>query len=173
MSQFTLIIKPETYEIEQKYTEALTSRSYSDDSGLDVFFTRDFCLSSGETCLLPLNIRTEMVDSEGNNVSYILMPRSSIYKTKFRQSNSQGLIDAGYRGVLMVPIDVLISENNFNSSSCGFIPQNYKIEKWQRLFQICAPNLSPFSVKVLKADDDTEKLSDSIRGEKGFGSTGK
>ena len=45
-------------------------------------------------------------------------------------------------------------------------PQPYKIEKGQRLFQICGRFLESINLEL------TEELSDSIRGEGGFGSTG-
>ena len=41
------------------------------------------------------------------------------------------------------------------------------IKKGQRLLQICMPNLSPFKVYIV------DKLDNTIRGEGGFGSTGK
>jgi dUTPase len=41
------------------------------------------------------------------------------------------------------------------------------IDAGTRLFQLCAPDLSPLSVKIV------DNLPDSARGEGGFGSTGK
>ena len=43
---------------------------------------------------------------------------------------------------------------------------NYLIDKGTRLFQICAPDLSPLKVVVVY------ELSETSRGEGGFGSTG-
>ena len=42
-----------------------------------------------------------------------------------------------------------------------------KEETYGRLFQICMPDLSPFSVKIV------DSLNDTTRGGGGFGSTGK
>lgn len=84
---------------------------------------------------------------------YYLMPRSSIIKTPLRQSNSIGLIDAGYRGELIAAVD-------------NYSDDTYLIEKGIRLFQLVFPNLQPFNVEFVNELDVTE------RGEGGFGSTG-
>jgi dUTPase len=46
---------------------------------------------------------------------------------------------------------------------------NYTVEKHNRLLQICHPKLEPFIVKLV----DESELSETERGEGGFGSTGK
>jgi dUTP pyrophosphatase len=61
----------------------------------------------------------------------------------------------GYRGHLIG----MVYNMKFNNSM--------KIEAGTRLFQICAPDLSPLSVKIVNS------LPESARGEGGFGSTGK
>ncbi len=79
----------------------------------------------------------------------------------------------------------LIVKNNHNFFANGFLIHNsgyrgniigavknlsdtpYTVEKGTRLFQICQRNYEPFSFKMV------ENLSDSTRGEGGFGSTGK
>ena len=89
-----------------------------------------------------------------NGKAYYLFPRSSISKTPLRMSNSIGLIDGGYRGEIM--------------ASCDNIKDfNFKIEKGQRLFQLVAVDSSPISYKVV------DELSETTRGQGGFGSTGK
>ena len=82
------------------------------------------------------------------------MPRSSIPKTPLRLSNSIGLIDAGYRGELQAPLDNISDEN-------------YLVKAGTRLFQIVNPDLSTFS-----SINIVDKLSETDRGEGGFGSTG-
>ena len=63
-------------------------------------------------------------------------------------------MDSGYRGEFMVPVD--------NNSD-----EDYMITPGDRLFQVVHPLLIPFTTNIV------EKLSDSERGEGGFGSTGK
>lgn len=140
------------------------STFHDGDSGYDLFFPETVSsLQSGESYILDLKIKAEMIDNNGNNISYLLLPRSSISKTKFRQSNSVGLIDAGYRGSIKVPIDVLMTQNEIKTGKF----KEYSIEKETRLVQLCSPDFKPFKVEFV------DKLSETARGEGGFGSTGK
>lgn len=145
-------ILPETEEINQLYTNHTTF--HEGDSGLDLFFTENINLNPKETKLISLGIRCEAYPDKNKdrNISYYLYPRSSISKTPLRMSNSVGIIDAGYRGPIMVSIDN-ISDNM------------YEIKQGQRLFQLCSPTLEAISFEL------TDVLSETTRGEGGFGST--
>ena len=129
------------------------SHFHDGDSGLDLYFPEDVLIPANSLgTLVSLGIKCEGL-KHGSNISYYLYPRSSISKTPLRMSNSVGIIDAGYRGNLMVAID----------NHCD---QVYTIEKGVRLFQICCPILSPINMKIV------DELSTTSRGEGGFGSTG-
>tara|TARA_B100001094_G_C17916084_1_gene663609 strand:- start:176 stop:622 length:447 start_codon:yes stop_codon:yes gene_type:complete len=132
------------------------SNNYNDDSGFDLYITKDTIIkpfkSINKGTLIDLEIQCEMIDNN-NNVGYYLYPRSSIYKTPIRLSNSVGIIDAGYRGNIMACVD-----NHSN--------KDYKIEKGTRLFQICAGDLSIFHTDIVN------NLSNTNRNIGGFGSTG-
>lgn len=158
---YTLNILPLTNYIENLYTNH--NAVHSGDSGLDLYFPKDIELESGSTTLIDLGFKSEMLDENGNNVTYILKPRSSIYKTRFRQSNSEGVIDAGYRGEIKVPIDCILKKDNILSNNIS----KHNINKGDRLFQLCLPNMKEFKIKIV------DKLSNTTRGEGGFGSTGK
>ena len=120
------------------------------DAGLDLYILNDCKFIPGETKLIKLGICCQ----PKNNVSYFLMPRSSISKTPLRLSNSIGLIDAGYRGEIM--------------ASCDNIKDfEFTIKKGERLFQLVASDCSPISYTLV------ENLSKTSRGDGGFGSTGK
>ena len=90
-------------------------------------------------------------------VGYFLYPRSSTgTKTPLRLANSVGVIDAGYRGNYIAAFD--------NIRAAWF-----KVEKGQKLVQICAPNITyPLRVEIVKELDLI-----TVRGAGGFGSTGK
>jgi len=125
------------------------------DSGLDLFFPEDLVVEPKTTIFVDLQIQCEAKNDDGDkNISYYLYPRSSISKTPLRMANSVGIIDAGYRGNIIAAID-------------NISDKPYKIEKKQRLFQICSPTLESIEMKVI------EELSDSERGNNGFGSTGQ
>lgn len=96
----------------------------------------------------------------------LLFPRSSIAKKQLLQSNSVGVIDSGYRGEIKIKF----------KPSAGFIdvsgeadipcyPEVYETGEYVgQLMVIPALALDFFEV---------DELSDSDRGEGGFGSTGK
>ena len=143
------------------------------DAGVDLFFPEEVTIPAKELgMIIPLGIKGEMVQSVSNHLtdnipkemlqgmdigdrhlSYMVVPRSSIIKTPLRMSNSIGIMDAGYRGNFMVPIDNLSDED-------------FVIEKHTRLFQVVGSNLNPIEVQLVN------NLSDSQRGSGGFGSTG-
>ena len=139
----------------------------SGDAGLDLHFPTQTLVQEKETVLIPLGISAEMVqyDIAKENLvlpsyqnlipkSFFIVPRSSIYKTPLRMANSIGVIDSGYRGELMVPVDNPTDDD-------------YMITPGERLFQIILPNLEEFEVEIV------DELSETERGDGGFGSTGK
>jgi dUTP pyrophosphatase len=140
---------------ESVYNQYLTHSTYHEgDSGLDLFFTEDITIVPKETKIISLGIRCEAFPTKEkeHNISYYLYPRSSISKTPLRMSNSVGIIDAGYRGLLCAAVDNISDEP-------------YTIRGGQRLFQLCSPTLSPISFEL------SNSLSDTSRGGGGFGST--
>ena len=141
----------------QKYYKD-TPPNLEGDAGLDLYFPTQQIVQANETALIPLGISAEMrqyVMLKVNRArSFFIVPRSSIYKTPLRMSNSIGVIDSGYRGELMVPVDNPTDDD-------------YMITPGERLFQIILPNLEEFEVEIV------DYLSDSERGDGGFGSTGK
>jgi dUTP pyrophosphatase len=147
-----LIILPENQEVHTYYQNH--SSYHVGDSGLDVFFMEDINFGPKETKIVNLHIKCEAFQDKdtGTNISYYLYPRSSISKTPLRMSNSVGIIDAGYRGNLKVSVDNISDDP-------------YIINKGQRLFQLCDPSLRPITFDLV------DILSDTTRGEGGFGST--
>jgi hypothetical protein len=91
--------------------------------------------------------------------------RSSISKTPLRLANNQGIIDAGYRGNLIGMFDCLICSNVENP------PFDWYMEEYARILQICAPGLLPIYVNIVDKLEDLGPTT--LRGEGGFGSTGK
>lgn len=84
----------------------------------------------------------------------MILPRSSIgAKTSLRLSNSQGVIDSGYRGEIRALYDNVGTES-------------YTIHKGDRIAQMYIMPSYRFKAKVV------DSLEDSDRGEAGFGSTG-
>ena len=143
-----LKVKPFTDEVKQFYNNH--NHFHDGDAGLDLFVIRKQIIRSGETSLIHLQIACE---SEQNK-PYLLMARSSISKTPLRLCNSVGLIDGGYRGEIIAAVD---NVKTFQ----------YMVEPGQRLFQLVAMDGSPIHFKIV------DELSETSRGDGGFGSTGK
>jgi dUTP pyrophosphatase len=147
-----LSILPENSHVASLYENHTTH--HAGDSGLDLFFYEDKVIPAKTTTFIPFGIRCEAYpDKDKNtNVAYYLYPRSSISKTPLRMANSVGIIDAGYRGTIMAAVD--------NTSE-----EDYTVVTGQRLFQLCSPTLCPITFEL------TNTLSDTTRGDGGFGST--
>jgi len=133
---------------------------YMEDSGLDLYFPEDIEVQPGGTKIINLGISCEAFRNQeekeaGINCAYYLYPRSSISRTPLRLANSVGIIDAGYRGEIKVAVD------NINTNG-----EPYRVTRGTKLFQICAADLGPFEHVEL-----VNELSNSHRGEGGFGST--
>jgi dUTP pyrophosphatase len=154
-----LLLRPLNDEIKAMYHDyALESsnrnRESRGDAGLDLYCPGDMVVLPHETAKIDFKIQCEgLSDNDDRNVCYYLYPRSSISKTPLRLANSVGIIDAGYRGNLMAVVDNISDEP-------------FQIQKGQRLFQICGRYLEPIHLNLV------EELSNSERGNGGFGSTG-
>lgn len=180
-----LKLKPSTIEVKGMYTNHGTY--HKGDSGLDLFVPDDMTIKANSIgTAINMKVSCEAIKMDMNEYikninrvfnddntddnrdviqslknielkytgcSYYLYPRSSISKTPLRMSNSTGIIDAGYRGEIIAKVD------NLSSS-------DYNIEKGTRLFQICDASLEPIELDVV------DSLSDTTRGDGGFGSTG-
>jgi dUTP pyrophosphatase len=92
--------------------------------------------------------------------------RSSLSKTPLRLANNQGIIDAGYRGNLIGMFDCIYSDNNSDDKT-----QDYYMDAYSRILQICAPGLIPIYVDIVNSFEDLGPSTS--RGEGGFGSTGR
>ena len=139
----------------------------SQDAGFDVYCPNEVTIDAGQTYFLNLGIVCQALTDPhkyhltadygqrhvGDPTGFYIYPRSSISKPPLRLANSMGIIDAGYRGNLILALDNIKSEP-------------YTIKVGQRLAQICAPNLEHIDFEIVK------ELSTTKRGSGGFGSTG-
>lgn len=120
--------------------------------------------------LLNLGINCSMYAFNNDDivpVSYFLFPRSSTGKTNIRLANSAGIIDSGYRGNIMACVESAYGAHP-NQEVLKFIT----ITKGDRLFQLCAGDLTPILVKLVKTKPCLDIMASSERGTGGFGSTG-
>lgn len=122
-------------------------------AGADLYacISEKIIINPGETYLVPTGISVEIPEGYAG----LIYARSGLASKKgLAPANKVGVVDADYRGQVFVAL--------FNHSKD---PQ--EIENGERIAQLV---IAPF----LKADfNEVEELSDTVRGEGGFGSTGK
>jgi dUTPase len=156
MSYYRLELQP-TEQGTQYYKNEVRS---NDNAGYDLFVAVSGATSYAKpVTLLDLGARARMIrcDAQGEEeVHYWLAPRSSIWKSGVIMANSMGVIDRTYRGILMGSVTAISSASPV------------AIEAGVRLFQILAPDMG-----WIKEIQIVESLPATVRGEGGFGSTGK
>jgi len=98
----------------------------------------------------------------------LVFPRSSIRKTGLQLSNSVGVIDSGYRGELQATFNKIFGgEGMYDEMKVNEIQPNEYYKVGDRIAQII---IIPYPQIEF---EEVEELSDSDRGDGGFGSTGK
>ena len=142
----------------------------NDNAGVDMYCSATTNLRCLEVKLLDLGVKARMIKKWTKPANYNdhqvwidvsetchfwLAPRSSIWKSYVTQANSVGVIDKSYRGPLMGAVLPM---------------RDTTIEKGQRLFQVLAPDMGHISLVVVRPESE---LDTTVRGEGGFGSSGK
>jgi len=136
----------------KKLSESAVIPSYakSGDAGMDLVATR---IISNTT--FDVSYGTDLAMEIPKGFVGLVFPRSSIRKYELVLSNSVGVIDSGYRGEIQATFK---KENGLDSLA-------YKVG--DRIAQIMIIPHPPIEF------DEVAELSDTERGEGGFGSTGK
>lgn len=142
-------------KVKRVHKDAILPTYGTEGSGaLDFYAAEDVTVWEERTYRIGLGVALEVP------VGYVLqlVPRSSMgVDTPLRMPNSMGVIDSDYRGE--------VAAIYVNDETKGMIP--YQINKGDRIAQgylVATPKINLVEV---------EELSDTDRGEKGFGSTGK
>jgi len=98
----------------------------------------------------------------------LVFPRSSIRKTGLQLSNSVGVIDSGYRGELQATFNKLFGgEAMYDEMKVKEIQPNDFYKVGDRVAQTMIIPHPPIEF------EEADELSDTERGDGGFGSTGK
>lgn len=159
-----LYIAPTSPEFDTLYRDAADAYNrtlYTErNSGFDLFsdFHNARILDNNGTRLVPQGCRALAVTLDGAPRAYWLAPRSSISKTQWRLANSMGLIDATYRGVVAAALD--------SRSPYTDVDGYHRT----RLCQLTAADLIPWTEVIVVAELPGPS---TLRGEGGFGSTGR
>ena len=83
-------------------------------------------------------IECYMTDDFNRLIPYYIYPKEDIYNYPFSMVNNLKIVDVNHRGMLRVL---------FKCSEDGFV-----IKKYLKIFQIRAPDLLPFTVKICNND---------------------
>jgi dUTP pyrophosphatase len=155
-------LKGKYIEHAQKHNNKIVGEPHFYDSGFDVLLSeanKTFCSDGVNKVDFQIRCCAQVFSCDNINdnfyTGFYIYPRSSLSKTPLRLANCTGIIDAGYRGPIIGMFDCLRET---------FSPALY-----DRLIQICAPNLMPIFVNVV--DSLADLGPNTSRGEGGFGST--
>lgn len=130
-------------------TMKMPAFALQDDGGFDLYARETVTLAPGERKSIPTGLKMEI---PSGYVGFI-WDKSGL-SHKFGLKTFGGVVDAGYRGEVMVGIMNLGSEA-------------YTFEKNHKVAQISIQKREDVNIV------EVEELSESVRGEGGFGSTGK
>ena len=131
--------------------DLLPAKAHADDAAFDLRSRSDMSVPVNKSTLVPTGVFIELpVNYEAQ-----VRPRSGLaLKHNLFVTNSPGTVDAGYRGEVGV---IMFNHND----------EPFKIARGERIAQMVIQKLP--EVEFVDADE----LSDSLRGEGGFGSSGR
>ncbi len=119
------------------------------DAGMDLYAREGAVIKKGDMAMIPTGIAMEIPEG------YVgLIWDKSGLATRHKLKTLAGVIDSGYRGEIQVGL--------FN-----FGRGNYAVEKHHKIAQLLIQKIEHAEL------EEVSELSDSSRGEGGFGSTGK
>lgn len=129
----------------------LPGRAHPGDAGLDLRSAADVVVAPGARALVPTGIAVAIPDGHAG----LVLPRSGMAsKLGLTLANAPGLIDAGYRG------EVVLAVVNLDREQAVSIARGDRVAQ---LVVVAVPEAVPVVV---------EDLPDTSRGVDGFGSTG-
>jgi len=130
----------------------LPTRAHAGDAGLDLYACESAHIGPGERWSVGTGVAVEIPDGHAG----LVLPRSGLAKKHgITLVNAPGLIDSGYRGELRV---LLLNTDPADT---------FRVEPGARIAQLV---ISPV---VLAEPVEATALAESVRGDGGFGSSGR
>lgn len=123
--------------------------AHEGDAGLDLRAVDDYIIPAGQSKMVRTGLHVEIPDG----CVGLEFPRSGLGSKGITLRNAVGVIDSGYRGEVMAAL--------WNTTDSSF-----KVERGDRVVQLVVVPYVPCIVQAC------EELSDSERGNDGYGSTG-
>lgn len=138
--------------VKLKPEATLPTRAHEGDAGLDLYACEAAHLGPGERWGVGTGVAVEIPDGHAG----LVLPRSGLAREHgITLVNSPGLIDAGYRGELRVLL--------LNADPA----EVFRVERGDRIAQLVVTPIA------LAEPVSAEELTESSRGEGGFGSSGR
>jgi dUTP pyrophosphatase len=130
----------------------LPTRAHEGDAGVDLYAAEAAHLGPGERWSVPTGVAVEVPDGHAG----LVLPRSGLAREHgIALVNSPGLIDSGYRGEIRVLL--------LNTDPA----EVYRVSAGDRIAQLVV-------VPVAAAEPlEVEALAETLRGDGGFGSSGR
>jgi len=138
------------------------------DIGFDIYCDEDFTIKSGQTKKIKTNIQLAdmpIMDNDRNRIFMKIEGRSGLSVSGIFPTG--GVIDPTYKGEICVVLNCLNFNYNDFSLSPGTI-QTFK--KGERIAQLVVYKVATMGEVVM---EETDIVTESIRGQQGFGSSGK
>jgi dUTP pyrophosphatase len=133
----------------------MPTRGHNDDAGWDLRSMNEYIIKPNEQVLVDTGINIQLPREAGWIYEAQIRPRSGLaLKKGITITNSPGTIDQSYTG----NVGVIIRNEG---------KEDFIINKYDRIAQLVVNKLPLTTFKVV------EKIEDTIRGDNGFGSTGK
>ena len=130
----------------------LPSRAHEGDAGLDLYSCESAHIGPGERWSIGTGVGVEIPEGHAG----LVLPRSGLARDHgIALVNAPGLIDSGYRGELRALL--------LNTDPA----ETFRVEPGDRIAQLL---LTPIATADVV---ETQALSESVRGEGGFGSSGR
>lgn len=127
----------------------LPKKVHSTDAGIDLYSAVYWTLEPGEKHWIPTGIILEFP------VGYfgMIVPRSGLAEEGISIVNSPGIVDEGFTGEVKA---ILINQGN----------QNYYVQRGDRIAQLIIRKQYDFTIQ------EVDELTETDRGNEGFGSSG-
>jgi dUTP pyrophosphatase len=141
-------------------TATLPTKANESDAGIDIYADEDIIIRPMETVLVSTGISVEFP----SGYVALLWDRSGM-AVKRQVHRMAGVIDCSYRGEWKVCLVNLSGATSFIGTGTA-AGEDVEIKKGDRIVQCVFQKVEP--VKI----NEVTELSDTVRGEGGFGSTG-
>lgn len=146
--------KIQVYKLSKSAT--LPQRNNPYDAGIDIFASEDTFVPVGDTVKVPTGVAIRVPDGYVGKIE----DRSS-YAVKGLRTGA-GVVDSGYSGELSIVIHNLNNKDHANIGQRG-----YMINKGDKIAQLLTYEVATPMI------EETDRLWESTRGSRGFGSSGR